>query len=213
MAIPVLIIGESGSGKSASLRNCDPKTFGIINVSGKPLPFKNSFKTLDTDDYQKILGTLKLCKARSIVIDDSQYLMVNAFMRRFGEKGYDKYAEMAQNHWLLVQTVIGQLPRDKIVYMMSHIERDKQGMEKAKTIGNMIDQYVTMEGLFTIVLKAQCTDGSYYFRTHNSGFDTVKSPIGMFEDDTIPNDLNEVDKTIRAYYGIDKKEDKTNEAT
>ena len=93
MAIPVLIIGESGSGKSASLRNCGTKDFGVINVSGKPLPFKSGLKTLDTDDYGKIISTLKLCKARSIVIDDSQYLMVNAFMRRFGEKGYDKYAD------------------------------------------------------------------------------------------------------------------------
>jgi len=206
MAIPVLILGESGTGKSASMRNCPAERFSIINVSRKPLPFRSSIRMLNTDDYSKITAALKSAKTPSIVIDDSQYLMVNAFMRRSFEKGYDKYNEMANNHWKLIQTVINDLPENMIVYFMSHIDRDQVGNEKAKTIGRMIDQYVTLEGLFTIVLKTHVKDGKYTFITHNSGFDTVKTPLGMFEVNEIDNDLLAVDDVIRAYYGM-KKED------
>jgi hypothetical protein len=205
MGQPVLILGESGTGKSTSMRNCTPDRFGIINVSKKPLPFKSSIKTYNTDDYAKIIGALKVAKTPSIVIDDSQYLMVNAFMRRSMEKGYDKYNEMANNHWNLIQFVVNNLPDNMIVYFMSHIERDQMGNEKAKTIGRMIDQYVTLEGLFTIVLKTHVMDGKYTFLTHNSGFDTVKTPLGMFDSDEIDNDLVMVDDTIRNYYNIGGK--------
>ena len=205
MGIPVLILGESGTGKSASMRNCTAERFGIINVSRKPLPFKNNLRTLNTDDYRKITNALKTAKVPSLVIDDSQYLMVNAFMRRSLEKGYEKYNEMANAHWTLIQTVVNDLPDNVIVYFMSHIERDQQGNEKAKTIGRMIDQYVTLEGLFTIVMKTHVQDGKYTFLTHNSGFDTVKTPLGMFKEDEIPNDLVMVDDVIREYYGMGVK--------
>lgn len=202
MAIPVLILGESGTGKTTSLRNCTPEGFGIINVSKKPLPFRGSFKTYNCDDYGKIVGALKLAKTPSMVIDDSQYLMVNAFMRRSKEKGYDKYTDIANAHWNLVDFVINSLPDNMIVYFMSHIDRDQQGNEKAKTVGRMIDQYITLEGMFTIVLKTHVVDGKYTFLTHNSGFDTVKTPLGMFEADEIDNDLLMVDRTIRDYYNV-----------
>ena len=205
MGMPVLVIGESGTGKSASMRNCTADRFSIINVSRKPLPFKSDMKMLNTDDYMKITSALKSAKTPSVVIDDSQYLMVNAFMRRAFEKGYDKYNEMANNHWRLVQTVINDLPDERIVYFMSHVERDQQGNEKAKTVGRMIDQYVTLEGLFTIVLKTYVKDGKYSFITHNSGFDTVKTPLGMFEENEIDNDLMMVDDVIREYYGMNKE--------
>ena len=202
MALPVLILGESGTGKTTSLRNCTPNRFGIINVSKKPLPFRSALKPYNTDDYGKIVGALKQAKAPSIVIDDSQYLMVNAFMRRSKEKGYDKYTDIANAHWNLIDFIINTLPGNMIVYLMSHIDRDQQGNEKAKTVGRMIDQYITLEGMFTIVLKTHVVDGKYTFLTHNSGFDTVKTPLGMFEADEIDNDLLVVDNTIRAYYEI-----------
>lgn len=202
MAIPVLILGESGTGKTASMRNCTPDRFGIINVSRKPLPFRSAMKPYNTDDYGKIVGALKLAKTKSIVIDDSQYLMVNSFMRRSKEKGYDKYTDIANAHWSLIDFIINNLPGDMIVYLMSHIDRDQQGNEKAKTVGRMIDQYITLEGLFTIVLKTRVMDGVYTFQTHNSGFDTVKTPIGMFESDEIDNDIVLVDHAIRTYYEI-----------
>lgn len=203
MAVPVLILGESGTGKSASLRNGTPDRFGIINVSRKPLPFRSSFRTLDTDDYNRILGALSGAKTPSIVIDDSQYLMVNAFMRRSNERGYDKFSEIAYNHWNLIYYVQNAMPPEKIVYFMSHIARDfEDGREHAKTVGKMIDQYITLEGMFTIVLRAFAEDGRYGFYTHSRGMDTVKTPIGMFLSDEIDNDLMLVDDIIREYYGI-----------
>lgn len=198
-----MILGESGTGKSASMRNCHADRFGVINVSKKPLPFKSDLKTFNTDDYGKIIGALKMAKAQSIVIDDSQYLLVNAFMRRSKEVGYQKYNDFANDHWNLIQFVVNNLPDDTIVYFMSHIDRDQMGNEKAKTIGKMLDQYVTLEGLFTIVLKTHVMDGKYTFITHNSGFDTVKTPLGMFEEDEIDNDLVKVDDIIRAYYDME----------
>ena len=206
MRVGVLLLGESGPGKSASMRNCTAERFSIVNVSKKPLPFRSDMKMLNTDDYMKITSALKSVKTPSIVIDDSQYLMVNAFMRRSLEKGYDKYNEMANAHWRLIQTALNDTPDGTIVYFMSHIERDQVGNEKAKTIGKMIDQYVTLEGLFTIVLKTHVKDGKYTFITHNSGFDTVKTPLGMFKDDEIDNDLLMVDDVIREYYGMGEKQ-------
>ena len=203
MATAVLILGESGTGKSASLRNFEPDEVGIINVSGKPLPFRKKLPMVNTDDYGKIKAMLAKSKAKSIVIDDSQYLMVNAYMRQADIKGYDKFTTMAQNHWSLVNFVEKELPDDVIVYFLSHIDRDVNGNERAKTVGKMIDSAVTFEGMFSIVLKTKVADGKYSFTTHNSGFDTVKSPIGMFEDDEIPNDLKMVDITIRNYYKED----------
>ena len=205
----VLVIGESGTGKSASMRNCTADRFSIVNVSKKPLPFKSDIRMLNTDDYMKITAALKSVKTPSIVIDDSQYLMVNAFMRRSLEKGYDKYNEMANAHWRLIQTALNDTPDGTIVYFMSHIERDQVGNEKAKTIGRMIDQYVTLEGLFTIVLKTHVKDGKYTFITHNSGFDTVKTPLGMFPENEIDNDLLMVDDVIREYYGMGERQEET----
>ena len=202
MSIPVLILGESSTGKSASLRNCSPDKFGIINVSKKPLPFRSTFRTYNTDVYDNVIAALKAAKVKSMVIDDSQYLMVNTFMRRFKETGYQKYSDIAQAHWNLVQFVINELPEDRIVYFMSHLDRDQLGFEKAKTVGKMIDQYITLEGLFTMVLKTHVQDGKYTFLTHNNGFDTVKTPLGMFDTDEIDNDLNTVDQVIRSYYNI-----------
>ena len=214
MAIPVLILGESGTGHSASMRNCTPERFGIINVSRKPLPFRNNFKTYDTDNYEKIAAALKKCKTPSMVIDDSQYLMVNAFMRRFREVGFQKFVNIAQDHWKLVQLVVDEMPADRIVYFMSHIERDQNGNEHAKTVGKMIDQYITLEGLFTIVFKTNVQDGHYTFITRNNGFDTVKTPIGMFEETEIDNDLMAIDDIIRDYYqiGIEMEGDNNDQA-
>jgi hypothetical protein len=205
LAIPVLILGESGSGKSTSLRSFDPTKVSIINVAGKPLPFKSAgFKTVKTDNYPTITGLLKKTASKTIVVDDSQFLLVNEFMRSVNEKGYDKFNQLASNFWNLIQFVINDLPDDRIVYFLHHIQRDDLGREKAKTIGRMLDEKVTVEGMFTIVLKTSVHDGGYYFATRTNGADTVKSPIGMFEADEIDNDLKLVDDTIRSYYGLDK---------
>lgn len=209
MAIPVLILGESGTGKSASMRNFKRDQVAVINVAGKPLPFKSDLPTYTTDSYPKIVRALTDMKAPSAVIDDAQYLLANEFMRRSGEMGYQKFTDIAKNYWsLIAETVSKNLPVNKIVYFLSHIDRDQDGHEKCKTIGKLLDEKITVEGLFTIVLKTHVEDGKYTFFTQNSGTDTVKSPIGMFAESQIDNDLKMVDDTIRAYYGIETKDGK-----
>lgn len=201
MGVAALILGESGKGKSASLRNVPEDQILVINVADKPLPFKNHMESVSTDNYPEIIKQMKLTKKKIIVIDDAQYLMANEFMRRAGERGFDKFTEIAQKFWTLIQT-IKELPKDVTVYILAHIERDQNGNEKIKTIGKLLDEKITIEGMFTIVLKAQVSDGIYTFSTQSSGFDTVKSPMGMFPNATIDNDLWYVDRKIREYYEI-----------
>lgn len=202
MGIPVLILGESGSGKSTSMRNFKSNELGVINVSHKPLPFRTDIKPYNSDDYSKIANVLINAKTKSIVIDDCQYLMANEFMRNAKITGYQKFTDIALNFWSLIQIVINQLPDDVIVYFLGHIERDANGNEKFKTIGKMLDEKITIEGLFTIVLKTNVIDGKYQFSTQTNGMDTVKSPLGMFNEPLIDNDLKMVDATIREYYNI-----------
>ena len=201
MGIPVLILGESGSGKSASLRNFKEGEVGIINVSSKPLPFKTKLKPFNSDNYMQIESVIKKAKAKSIVIDDAQYLQANEYMRNAKVQGYQKFTDIALNFWTLVQMVIKELPDNVIVYFLGHIETDANGKEKFKTIGKMTDNY-SVEGMCTIVLKTLVRDGKYLFTTQTNGMDTVKSPMGMFKETEIDNDLKAVDETIRKYYEI-----------
>lgn len=204
MGIGVLILGHSGSGKSTSMRNCKPDRFGVINVQSKPLPFKTDLKTINTDNYGTVIKALTEGKVSSFVIDDSQYLMSHEYMMRATEKGYDKYAEIGTHFFMLLET-IRKLPEDKVVYLMHHIELDEAGREKAKTVGKMVDNYIVVEGCFSIVLKAIATADGYFFRTKTNGADNIKTPLGMFEDEQIDNDLLLIDNTIREYYGIGGK--------
>lgn len=201
MAVLVMIYGQSGTGKSTSLRNFTNDEVAVINVSGKPLPFRSKLTTYDTDSYAKISSALGKIERKSIVIDDATYLMVNEFMRTAKVAGYQKYTDMAVNFNSLVAQA-SQLANDKIVYFLGHSDLKDDGTEHFKTIGKMLDNYVTVEGKFTIVLKTVVQDGKYYFSTHNSGQDTVKSPLGMFADNYVDNDLKAVDAIIREYYGI-----------
>lgn len=199
MGIKVLILGESGTGKSASMRNFTKDELFLVNVANKPLPFRGKFDTIHTDNYREIRKAIQATSKKVIVIDDSQYLMANEFMRRSGEKGFDKYTEIGYHYWELAQS-IDQLSDDTITYVFGHIDRDQSGNEKVKTIGKLLDEKITVEGMYTIVLKTVIQDGKYYFQTQNSGHDTVKSPMGMFSSTLIPNDLKMVDDAIREYY-------------
>jgi DNA replicative helicase MCM subunit Mcm2 (Cdc46/Mcm family) len=209
MGIPILIIGESGTGKSTSIRNL--KNAGIINVYGKPLPFKKNMEGVkivnNIDDCNKIIALFRKTESDVVVVDDFQYLLVNQFMNRAMEKGYDKFTEMAKAYYDVIDAV-RKLPAHKRIYFLSHSERDNFGNVKAKTIGKLLDEKVTVEGLFTIVLKTCVTEDKYLFQTRNSGQDTVKSPMEMFAEEYIPNDLEQVDKIICEYYGITPPEPK-----
>lgn len=201
MSILTMIYGESGTGKSTSLRNFTNDEVAVINVSGKPMPFRSELKTLSSNNYLTIADWLPKIKQPSIVIDDATYLMVDQFMANVQMKGYEKYNIMAQNFTNLIEQA-RKLPEDKIVYFIGHSDQTDSGREHFKTIGRMIDNYVTLEGKFTTVLKSVVKDGKYYFQTHNSGSDTVKSPLGMFETDLIDNDLKMVDDVMREYWNI-----------
>lgn len=203
MGVPVLILGHSGSGKSTSLRNFRSGEITHINVMGKPLPFKGRFlTTVNSDKYDTITMALKSMDTKTAVIDDAQYLMANEFMRRAMERGYDKFTEIANNFWSLVNFVITALPFDVTVYFLMHIERDDAGNEKVKTIGKLLDEKITVEGMFTVVLKSVVKDGEYSFTTQSNGHDTVKSPLGMFSVYQIDNDLKYVDDTIRKFWEL-----------
>ena len=208
MGIPVMVIGASGSGKSASLRNLDPAKYGLVNVAKKPLPFKalGPMTPLNSDSYAEIQAVIARAKKDLVVIDDAQYLMANEFMRRAKETGYQKFSDIGLNFWNLVQQVVA-LPPEKVVYFFGHDEVDQFGNKKFKTIGKMLDEKITVEGMFTIVLRTHVQDGKFYFSTLNDGTDTVKTPIGMFEAQFIENDLAVVDAAIRAYYGLNKTEE------
>ena len=207
-----MILGESGTGKSASLRNFQPGEVAIINGAGKPLPFRTRLKTYISDDYNQVTAAIRgyVGKgAKSIVIDDSQYLMADEFMRRAKENGFQKFTDIGKNYFDLI-SLVKTLPDDRIVYFLSHLTTDDQGRERCKTIGKLLDEKITVEGLFTIVLKTQVKDGHYYFSTQNNGMDTVKSPIGMFEDSLTENDLKTIDLTIREYYNTEEEQHEEN---
>lgn len=203
MGLPVLILGESGSGKSTSLRNFNKDELVIYNVAGKPLPFRGGtqLNRADNVSYNTIIKNMSKKKFRCYVIDDSQYLLAFELFGRVAEKTYDKFTEMAVHFYDLIQFVIRQMPPDCIVYFLHHTD-DIDGKVKAKTVGKMLNEKLTVEGLFSIVLMAKNLDGRYVFRTHSVGRDTVKTPMDMFEPDEIDNDLKAVDTAIREYYSM-----------
>lgn len=203
MGVIAMVLGVSGTGKTASLRNFGKDSIALVNVTGKPLPFKGKFdEVLVSDDYRRIKNFIRDTEKGSVVLDDVQYLMGNEFMRRITEKGWDRFNEIAFSFNDLLDFIAYDLPEDKIVYLLGHTERDSDGNEKFKTMGKAIDSCICVEGKVFIVLKTCVTDGKYCFLTQNSGHDTTKSPIGMFPSYAIDNDLKYVDEKIRNYYEI-----------
>lgn len=200
-----MILGESGSGKSASLRNFEPEDVSIFNVAAKPLPFRKKLPVKATSDYGVIMDSIRSSGKKAFVIDDSQYLMCFESFGRAKETGYGKFTDFALHFYNLVQFVIRGTAPDVIVYFLHHTETMETGKVKAKTMGKMLDNQLTLEGLFSIVL--QCvTDGKRHsFVTQSDGYTTAKSPMEMFPD-VIDNDLKAVDQAIREYYDLLKKE-------
>ena len=207
MGIPILLIGRSGSGKSTSLRHFDEKEIGLINVSRKPLPFRKKFEsTLLTDDYVKITSAITKTPKKSIVIDDAGYLIVNMFMNGHSNAGtgnavFGFYNKVGDMFWKLIEDV-KSLPEDKIVYFIMHEDKNDFGDIKPKTIGKILDEKVCLEGMFTIVLRSLKEDKRYIFRTQSDGFDVAKSPMDLFDEVSIDNDLKLVDDKVREYYQI-----------
>lgn len=214
-----MVLGQSGTGKTASLRNFNPADVLLIQAVKKPLPFRASGwvpcnkanpqgATLACDNASTIVGAMQRTKKPIIIIDDFQYILANEFMRRVldpakGNEAFAKYNEIARNAWDILMCA-GRLDDNTRVYILAHTQEDDSGHIKAKTIGKLLDEKITIEGMLTIVLRTAVVNGQYLFSTQNSGMDTVKTPMGMFSDQHIDNDLAAVDAAILAYYAIDK---------
>lgn len=205
MAQMVLVIGESGTGKSTSLRNCDPATTAVVNPVGKPLPFKGKFTMLNSvTDARKIIKFMKeqvVAGKKLIAVDDFQYILAVPYMNRIKETGWDKYNDFGSNYFEVIESC-KDLPDDVVVAFYSHLETLDTGLVTIKLIGKLLREKITIEGLFTVVLRTGVNEAKYYFYTQNSGKDTVKSPIGMFPAYAIDNDMNYVADKIRNYYEV-----------
>ena len=214
MALPVLVEGRSGSGKTFALKNFKPDELGVISVEKGRLPFRSELKVIripkwsggeqqnygqvNAAKYAWVENMIRKATVKSIAIDDSQYLLANELFDRAYEKGYDKYTQMAVNFRNLIHFINDLEDDDKIVYLLHHSETDSDGREKCKTIGKMLDEKLTIEGCFDIVLYCQ----DHKFFTQSNGISTAKSPEGMF-DLEIPNDLKAVAVAIRNYYNME----------
>lgn len=201
MGIPVLILGESGSGKSSSLRNFEPDEVQILNVANKPLPFRKKLPNIKNAGYVEIGKALQEGKYKTYVVDDSQYLLAFEMFDRAKETGYGKFTDIAVRFRNMLNFVIRGLPDDVIVYFLHHVETTDAGKVKAKTVGKMLDSQLTLEGLFSIVLLCVADGQTHKFITQSDGYTTAKSPMDMFPAE-IDNDLKMVDKTIREYWEL-----------
>ena len=225
MAQGILIIAESGAGKSTSIENLDPQQTFIINVANKPLPFKGWKKKYtvwskdnptgnmyDKANPENIEACLKYISEKRpevtvVVVDDFQYMSSFEFFDKANEKGYEKFTSIGA-HLAKIARMPKDLRDNLIIFFLTHAEEatDMEGKRKfkAKTIGKMVDEKLTLEGLFSIVLFGKAKkdkDGNirYVFETQTNGENTCKSPRGMFSTFEIPNDLNFVKEKIEEY--------------
>lgn len=210
MSIACMILGPSGTGKSTSLRNMNPAETLLIQTIPKPLPFRSKeWRPISKDggniivsaDSAQIVTAMQKTTRPVIVVDDFQYLLATEFMARAHETGYTKFSEMAAHYYAVLKTA-GELPAHKRVYLLSHTEMTEAGQVQAKTIGKLLSEKITVEGMVTIVLRTQVINGNYVFSTRNSGSDTTKTPMELFADEHIPNDLAAADQAITAYYEL-----------
>ena len=218
----VLLMGASGSGKSTSLRNLPAEETAIINITNKPMPFRNKdnkkivcLKDFNADSYdelyKQIIKAIQGTKKRIVVVDDSSYMMSFENFEKATNKGYDKFTTMAKNYYDLIKSAIS-CDGEKIVYIITHEEIDDVNqLYRPKTIGRMLSNQLVIEGLFSIVLRSLYKNGEYIFQTQNDGTSVCKSPMDMFEQKEMPNDLFEVDKLIREYYGFKPLNEKSEE--
>lgn len=202
MGIPVLVLGESGSGKSTSLRNFDPAEIGIFNVASKPLPFRKHIPSINGASYDKIERVLRKANLKAYAIDDAQFLMSDQYFDNINTNdNFKLFKAIGCNFRDLVKTVIEETPPDCIVYFLQHVELSPTGIIKAKTMGKLLDEKDTIEGRCAIVLLCKAEKGRHIFVTQSQGESTAKSPMEMFPLE-IDNDLKAVDTAIREYWGL-----------
>jgi hypothetical protein len=214
----IVILGGSGTGKSTSFRNLNPDETFVINVLGKPLPFRGYRKLyneekknyLESDNHSLLLKYLNGINERrpeikTVIIDDFIFLMNNEFMRRCREKSFDKFTEMGANIFAIMEAC--KAFRDDLsIYILCHPELSKTGVVKPKTVGKMTDDYVCISERVTTLFHTQVIDGQYKFLTQHDGNLLAKTPMGMFDEMYIDNDLAEIQKVINEYYNGEKND-------
>ena len=210
MGVPVLVYGKSGSGKSRSLKFFGEEVILLVNVEGKALPFRNTFKYIcRSDSLDTIITQMQKMPCKTAVIDDAGYLMTHHFMNNHrnkkGNLSFEMYDDIADTMYFLVQRIKKELPDDVIVYIMLHEDTNDMGETKLRTIGRLIDNKVCLEGMVTICLRCMSDEGKHFFRTATDGFDITKTPEEMFGETEIDNNLKAVDDSIREFYGIATK--------
>ena len=208
MAIPILIYGKSGSGKSRSLKNFKSDEITFINCNYKDLPIQNQFKyRLDSDNSAEVSAAVEGAPTDIIVIDDAGYLQTSTFFAghsrpKSGGSTFDLYNQIGDECWSLIMTCKRKLPRQKRVYIIMHEISNDYGDVKVRTIGKIMDEKACIEGMFTICLRCMTDGKRHYFKTQASSNDVAKSPEGMFESNEIENDLKLVDERVKAFYGL-----------
>lgn len=208
----IVVLGESGTGKSSSIRTLNPQETFIINVLNKPLPFRGYKKLysveknnyLESDKYNQILSYLSAINERrpdikTVIIDDFSFLMNNEYMRRCKEKSFDKFTDMGANMFAIMEMCKGFRP-DLYCFIFCHTEKDHAGIIKPRTVGKMTSDYVGITERVSVVLHSQVIDRHYKFLTQFDGISTAKSPMGLFEDLMIDNDLQFVVNQMQSYF-------------
>lgn len=200
MAKLVLVISKSGTGKSSSLRNFNENEASVVLCSGKELPFRNKLKTRVPKNTMEVISSINASTTPVVVIDDANYLMSFEEMERASETGYTKFTHMAQGMFRVFKSILDK-DSQQIFYIFAHAEDREDGVLKFKTTGKMLSDKIVLEGLTNILITNEVADGEFVFRVKTDGYG-VKTPMGMFEADTVPNDLKAVDAVIRDYYGM-----------
>ena len=208
MARLVLVIAKSGTGKSSYMRNLKRGEASVILSSGKELPFKSDLATFVPKNYSEVINGIEKATSPIVVIDDANYLMSYEEMARASEVGYGKFTSMAQNMFRVFKTIMDK-DSDQTFYIMAHAADTEDGSLKFKTTGKMLSEKVVLEGMTNILVTCDVDDGEFVFKVRTDGTG-VKTPLGMFDTDTIPNDITILDKAIRDYYAepATKKESK-----
>ena len=201
----VLVISKSGTGKSSSLRNLKKGEASVVLCSGKELPFRSDISTMVPKTHLEVISAIERANAHIVVIDDANYLMSFEEMNRATEIGYVKFTQMATHMFDIFQAIIKK-ESDQTFYVMAHSAETEDGSIKFKTTGKMLSEKIVLEGLTNILITNEITsDGEFVFRVRTDGTG-VKTPLGMFKEETVPNDLVIVDKAIKDFYGPVKKE-------
>jgi len=220
MSNGVLILGNSGTGKSTSIRNLPHENTFIINVGNKNLPFKSANKKYtkmsqdgltgnhySSDNPMQIIRLLNLINEKRpeikyLIIDDFGFVLMNEFIKTALIKGFDKFSTMAQSFANIIN-IVNDFREDLFLFVMMHVEVDSHGITKPRTIGKMIDQYVIPEAKFTYVFHTFVHDGNYKFITNNDNYHMCKTPLGLFAEQHIDNDLLLIANKITEYLNED----------